>query len=290
MKLDYNKIISQKMDDYDEDEYKKLKEDKRREDRRKYGRPEWVYYLWYLHLKLCLEMEEKKIPLRLRRKYMRGFDSIRDVTHIFRLKINRTLYKGIDWDELKSLTWNQWRKRYLNVLMDGDIKKIEHGDEWKCEPQYLYLEVDMRNTETLLVDKLRNILREEKKKKLPSKLGIQGSPKYHPLILGYNMVVGMIEGMGWRNIVDENIMRIERQMNEESGRYLVKELLGPIIKNPDDMDLLNQFEGYCFTNFHRYVLDTQRVLYNVSQGRFYDKTDIPKEKWKDSWSKKTYLW
>ena len=63
MKLDYNKVISQKMDDYDEDEYKKLKEDKRREDRRIYGRPEWVYYLWYLHLKLCLEMEEKKINL-----------------------------------------------------------------------------------------------------------------------------------------------------------------------------------------------------------------------------------
>jgi len=34
MKLDYNKVISQKMDDYDDDEYKKLKEDKRREDRR----------------------------------------------------------------------------------------------------------------------------------------------------------------------------------------------------------------------------------------------------------------
>ena len=26
MKLDYNKVISQKMDDYDDDEYKKLKE------------------------------------------------------------------------------------------------------------------------------------------------------------------------------------------------------------------------------------------------------------------------
>ena len=100
-------------------------------------------------------MEEKKIPLRLRRKYMRGFDSIRDVTHIFRLKINRTLYKGIDWDELKSLTWNQWRKRYLNVLMDGDIKKIEHGDEWKCEPQYLYLEVDT-TADFELIEKIFN--------------------------------------------------------------------------------------------------------------------------------------
>ena len=85
-------------------------------------------------------------------------------------------------------------------------------------------------------------------------------------------------------------MRIERQMTEDSFEYLVKELLTELRMNPNNMDLLNQFEGYCFTNFHRYVLDTQRVLYNVSQGRFYDKTDIPKEKWKDSWSKKTFLW
>ena len=78
----------------------------------------------------------------------------------------------------------------------------------------------------------------------------------------------------------------------EAGEILerMSEELVELEGRPDDMDLLNQFEGYCFTNFHRYVLDTQRVLYNVSQGRFYDKTDVPKEKWKDSWSKKTYLW
>ena len=119
-----------------------------------------------------------------------------------------------------------------------------------------------------------------------------------------------LTGVGFKdckNAIDENggdieksieflrkkgIAKASKKMNRTAseGLALVKELLGPIIKNPDDMDLLNQFEGYCFTNFHRYVLDTQRVLYNVSQGRFYDKTDIPKDKWKDSWSKKTYLW
>ena len=130
MKLDYNKVISQKSDDYDEDEYKKLKEKKRRDDKKTLGRPEWVYYLWYLHLKLCLEMEEKKIPLQRRRKYRSGVQVQRKVSHIHRLKINRKVYEGIDWDDLKTLPWSQWKKRYLDVFMSGDIRKIQHGDEW----------------------------------------------------------------------------------------------------------------------------------------------------------------
>ena len=39
-----------------------------------------------------------------------------------------------------------------------------------------------------------------------------------------------------------------------------------------------------------YILDTQRVLYNVSQGIFYDKTEIPKGMWKGKWSPKLYTW
>ena len=106
MKLDYNKIVSQvtdKLDLSDEEDlkkYKKIKEDKRREDRKTLERPEWVYNLWYLHLKLCLEMEEKGIPIRLRKKYRRGVREQRKVSHFHRLKINRKFYEGIDWEEL----------------------------------------------------------------------------------------------------------------------------------------------------------------------------------------------
>ena len=290
MKLDYNKVISQKLDIYEKDEYKKLKEKKRREDKKNLGRPEWVYYLWYLHLKLCLEIEEKKIPIQIRKKYRSGVHNQRQVTHICKLKINRSLYKGIDWDELKILPWNQWKKRFLTVFLDGDIQKIEHGDEWKCEPQYLYLEVDLRNTETVLVNQLKKILRSEKRKKLPSKLGIQGSPNYHSTILGYNLIVGMIEGNGWKKVVEEdNLGRVEYLMSENNYEVL-DQFLRDLMNDPNDMDSFGKFEGFCFSHLNRYILDTQRVLYNVSQGRFFDKTDIPKDKWKDSWSKKTYLW
>ena len=86
MKLDYNKVISQKLDIYDEDEYKKLKEKKRRDDKKNLGWSEWVYYLWYLNLKLYLEMEEKGIPICSRKKYRSGVRQQRKVTHIHKLK------------------------------------------------------------------------------------------------------------------------------------------------------------------------------------------------------------
>ena len=291
MKLDYNKVISQKSDDYDEDEYKKLKEKKRRDDKKTLGRPEWVYYLWYLHLKLCLEMEEKKIPLQRRRKYRSGVQVQRKVSHIHRLKINRKVYEGIDWDDLKTLPWSQWKKRYLDVFMSGDIRKIQHGDEWKCEPQYLYLEVDLRNTETVLVNQMKKILRGENRKNLPSRLGIQGRPHYHTLVLGYNMIVGMIEGEDWFKTVtrDENFGRMEELLDKEVVKENLWETIIQGIRK-GDMSQEVELEKFCYNNLHRYILRTQRVLYNVSQGRFYDDTDVSKEKWKDSWSPKSFTW
>ena len=288
MKLDYNKVITQKLDIYDEDEYKKIKEKNRRDDKKTLGRPEWVYYLWYLNLKLCLEMEEKEIPIRLRKKYSYVKIKVqRKITHIHNLKINRKLYEGIDWEDLKTLSWNQWKKRYLNVFMTGGTREIRHGDEWKCEPQFLYLEMDIRNTETVLLNQLKKILKGRKTKNLPSKMGVQGKPNYHPSIIGYNLIVGMIQGDDWEKVVKDNLGRIEGLMSKDN----IEVIEGHFdMVNEGNYSFRNEFLGFCYSNLHRYILDTQRVLYNVSQGRFYDKTEIPKGKWKGKWSPKLYTW
>ena len=314
MKLDYNKVITQKLDIYDEDEYKKIKEKNRRDDKKTLGRPEWVYYLWYLNLKLCLEMEEKEIPIRLRKKYSwiaqpeegrfkrkwtkkqwerqvaHGIQKVKEqrkVTKIHKLKINRKLYEGIDWEDLKTLSWNQWKKRYLNVFMTGGTREIRHGDEWKCEPQFLYLEMDIRNTETVLLNQLKKILKGRKTKNLPSKMGVQGKPNYHSSIIGYNLIVGMIQGDDWEKVVKDNLGRIEGLMSKDN----IEVIEGHFdMVNEGNYSFRDEFLGFCFSNLHRYILDTQRVLYNVSQGRFYDKTEIPKGKWKGKWSPKLYTW
>ena len=314
MKLDYNKVITQKLDIYDEDEYKKIKEKNRRDDKKTLGRPEWVYYLWYLNLKLCLEMEEKGIPIRLRKKYSwiaqpeegrfkrkwtkkqwerqvaHGIQKVKEqrkVTKVHKLKINRKLYEGIDWEDLKTLSWNQWKKRYLNVFMTGGTREIRHGDEWKCEPQFLYLEMDIRNTETVLVNQLKKILKGRKTTNLPSKMGVQGKPNYHSSIIGYNLIVGMIQGDDWEKVVKDNLGRIEGLMSKDN----IEVIEGHFdMVNEGNYSFRDEFLGFCYSNLHRYILDTQRVLYNVSQGRFFDKTEIPKGKWKSKWSPKLYTW
>jgi len=193
--------------------------------------------------------------------------------------------------------------------MTGGTREIRHGDEWKCEPQFLYLEMDIRNTETVLLNQLKKILKGRKTKNLPPKMGVQGVPNYHPTILGYNIVVSFIEGKDWIDTLmqDEILGRLEllfpkRIVNVKKDHYkggggdkderdFMKELdsyLKLFMKG--DYSLKNEFEGFCFTNLHRYILDTQRVLYNVSQGRFFDKTEIPKGKWKSKWSPKLYTW
>ena len=263
-------------------------------------------------------MEEKEIPIRLRKKYSwiaqpkGGISSIsgnprwskeqkrrqvasgiqkvkkqREVTNIHKLKINRKLYEGIDWEDLKTLSWNQWKKRYLNVFMTGGTREIRHGDEWKCEPQFLYLEMDIRNTETVLVNQLKKILKGRKTTNLPSKMGVQGKPNYHSSIIGYNLIVGMIQGDDWEKVVKDNLGRIEGLMSKDN----IEVIEGHFdMVNEGNYSFRDEFLGFCFSNLHRYILDTQRVLYNVSQGRFYDKTEIPKGKWKGKWSPKLYTW
>ena len=258
-------------------------------------------------------MEEKGIPIRLRKKYSwvaqpeegrfkrkwtkkqwekqvaYGIQKVKEqrkVIKIHKLKINRKLYEGIDWEDLKTLSWNQWKKRYLNVFMTGGTREIRHGDEWKCEPQFLYLEMDIRNTETVLLNQLKKILKGRKTKNLPSKMGVQGKPNYHSSIIGYNLIVGMIQGKNWEKLVDDNLTRIELVSSKDTYEDLDVFMRGFMKK---DYTFKNEFEGFCFSNLHRYILDTQRVLYNVSQGRFYDKTEI-KGKWKSKWSPKLYTW
>ena len=178
------------------------------------------------------------------------------------------------------------KKRCLNIFMTGGTREIKHGDEWKCEPQFLYLEMDIRNTETVLLNQLKKILKGRKTKNLPSKMGVQGKPNYHSSIIGYNLIVGMIQGKNWEKLVEDNLTRIEI-VSKDNYEELDTFLRGFMKK---DYTFKNEFEGFCFSNLHRYILDTQRVLYNVSQGRFYDKTEIPKGKWKGKWSPKLYTW
>ena len=97
----------------------------------------------------------------------------------------------------------------------------------------------------------------------------------------------MIQGDDWEKVVKDNLGRIEGLMSKDN----IEVIEGHFdMVNEGNYSFRDEFLGFCFSNLHRYILDTQRVLYNFSQGRFYDKTEIPKGKWKGKWSPKLYTW
>jgi len=303
IKLKHNKVIPQKLDIYSEEELEKLREDRRRNFRTKVGldRPEYVYYLWYLHLKLVLEMEEKRIPIQKQQKYRftHNQTDVRKVTHICELKLKREMYEGIDLEETKSISWNQWKKKYLDVFKSEGVKKVEHGDSLKCEPEFMYLEVDLRNTETQLLkqfkEQLKNVSRKKLSKSKTLKVIENTRVHYHPLILGYNLLISRIEGRDFVEIYNENDSRIPNQISSSDFEMVMSHLRKPNeVKVYGYDNLYNQLTGLYYSLLNRYLLDTQRVLYNVSQGRFLDKTNIPENRWKKKpkrgWSKEINVW
>ena len=303
IKLKHNKIILQKLDIYNEEKLEKLREGRRRDFRTKVGldRPEYVYYLWYLHLKLVLEMEEKRIPIQKQQKYRftHNETDIRKVTHICELKLKREMYEGIDLEETKSISWSQWKKKYLDVFKSEGVRKVDHGDSLKCEPEFMYLEVDLRNTGTQLLKQFKEQLKTVSKRKLSKSKTLKVIENtrihYHPLILGYNLLISRIEGKDFIQIYNENDLRIPNQIDSSDFEMVLSQLRKPEeVKTFGFNNLYNDLTGLYYSLLNRYLLDTQRVLYNVSQGRFLDKTGIPDNKWKkkpkSGWSKGISVW
>ena len=90
------------------------------------------------------------------------------------------------------------------------------------------------------------------------------------------------------------MVKVKGNVWEEPDSYEESDKFGELEDNLENLENgeldEGKFVGFCYLNFHRYVIDTQKVLYNVSQGRFFDKTPIPGNKWKDKWSQKTFIW
>jgi len=209
------------------------------------------------------------------------------------------MYEGIDLEETKSISWSQWKKKYLDVFKSEGVRKVDHGDSLKCEPEFMYLEVDLRNTETQLLKQFKEQLKTVSRKKLSKSKTLKVIENtrihYHPLILGYNLLISRIEGKDFIEIYNENDLRIPNQIESSDFEMVLSQLRKPEeVKTFGFNNLYNDLTGLYYSLLNRYLLDTQRVLFNVSQGRFLDKTDIPENRWKTKpkrgWSKGINVW
>jgi len=198
MELSHNNPISMRYD------YKKRHSgivNLKREERQRIQtteNPERIYFLWFLSLKLILEMEELGLGNRV----------------IGKFKIDKEFYKDWDLEEVLNFTFYKWWKTHRELFETPSTVDIDNLKGWTPKPHFRFLRVDTRNNYTNIkkevlkgIDNLKG-QKVDKKSKYP----VTGKPQYDNEILKYNIMV--------RKINEESNVRI---FEKEKGRFKVIE-------------------------------------------------------------------
>ena len=113
------------------------------------------YRMWFLFLKLGLELEEKGVELIMRRPVKKPV-----ITHP--IKVDRRKYRDWDLDEVLKTDFNTWWKTHRYLFNDEITKVLEPNTLVSGEKNHLTTQIDLSmRTE----DIMRNILIDVKKAK-----------------------------------------------------------------------------------------------------------------------------
>ena len=101
--------------------------------------PEIFYCLWFLSLKLLLEMEKNGMEFTKGRS-SKGLKIGKDI------KIDKEFYKDWDLESVRSDPFWKWWKKHKSLFENPKIVDVNHLKEWKkkSEPHYRYLRIDTR--------------------------------------------------------------------------------------------------------------------------------------------------
>lgn len=138
--------------------------------------------MWFLFLKLGLELEKQKTVLVMKESVRLGNGTRTNrVTHT--ISVYRSKY--VDWDLDKVLTssFDKWWEEHRYLFVD-EISKVLTPSDWiSSNPDHLTIQFDTRRRFTDIVNDLRNMNREENlfQRKSREKYSISG--RIHPITL-----------------------------------------------------------------------------------------------------------
>ena len=200
MKLVHNTPITMRYD------YKKRHSEsvklKRKERQRKETTEssERTYFLWFLSLKLLLEMEELKLGLqkpKTDKKFIIGKD----------IKIDKKFYKKWDLEEVLNLTFYKWWKTHKELFETPSTVDIDNLNGWTPKPHFRFLRVDTRNNYTNIkkgvLEGIEDLIGQKVDK--VSQFPVTGQPRYDNEIITYNLLIRKLNGED-----NESIFEIEK--------------------------------------------------------------------------------
>lgn len=200
-----------------------------RDDQKRKGtteKPERVYYLWFMFLKLLLEMEKNGMEFT-KGNSLKGLKIGKDI------KIDKEFYKEWDLESVRSDPFWKWWKKHKSLFENPKIVDVNNLKEWNknSESHFRYLRIDTRKRYSNIMRDVRNSLDDLKKNKgvlsEKFKYSINGNIRYDNDILRYNIMVRTLNGEDLIDIFQEERKRLKKiERSDKGGEGLVDEKSG----------------------------------------------------------------
>ena len=163
-----------------------------------------AYRMWFLFLKLALELEEQNTVMVLKKKKLIwdrtdikqiNWTRIVEKEIVKKIKVKRSKYKGWDLDEVLTKSFNVWWETHSHLFTDEICKVLDENSKISTDDKYLNLQIDTSLKLTDILTNIRQIINMKRKSNKGkvfdknSKYSVSGSVHKDALLSKYNAIV-----------------------------------------------------------------------------------------------------
>jgi hypothetical protein len=152
------------------------------------------YRMWFLFLKLGLELEEQRTELVMKESVRLGNGTkTKRVTH--KIRVDSSKYRDWDLDQVLHLSFDDWWKDHKHLFTDQVSKVMKSIDRISSDPDHITIQFDRRRRMTDILNDLRMMNKSHNyfQRQSREKYSINGRIRPITLLNRYNCLVLKLE-------------------------------------------------------------------------------------------------
>jgi len=131
-----------------------------------------AYRMWFLFLKLGLELEEQNTILIVKKKRLvwdrtevkeMNWTRIEEKEIVQKIKVKRSKYKGWDLDDVLTQSFNEWWQNHSHLFSDEICRVLDIDSEISSADNLLTLQIDTSLKLTDILTNVRSIIVDKRK-------------------------------------------------------------------------------------------------------------------------------
>ncbi len=164
-----------------------------------------TYRMWFMFLKLALELEEQNAVLVMRRKNIKG--SKKDAVVKKKVVVNKKIYKEWDLDEVLKTHFDDWWKTHKYLFQESVVDVLREGDYVREEPGYLSIRINTQRRLGDIYQTLKKLVGKQKRHKAEARFKVNSVPRPLSLQNKYNALLLKLEN----SLSDKEILDLDKK-------------------------------------------------------------------------------